>query len=177
MIFHRFNENQQKVLYSRRRYLQEKISNTEGIRFPVQDRCSSDDHRVSFLSGEHAPTENFLSTFVRFTGRARETYGSPRMMRDLHAMGIRCSEGPCGQAHVAPCYRSEEGGERVKVTTRTSEGAAVRSRSSPAQLCRKSEWTHRTLPPLWMCEGWLYLALVLDLFSQVDCGVDDQCTH
>jgi putative transposase len=83
---------------------------------------------------EHANRE-LLEHIRHFHRQSRETYGSPRLVRDLHAMGIRC-----GKNRVARLMRRHgivaKTRRRFKVTTRGEEGGTVRSRSSWAKVCR-----------------------------------------
>ena len=70
---------------------------------------------------EHANRE-LLEHIRLFHRQSRETYGSSRVVRDLHAMGIRC-----GKNRVARLMRRHgivaKTRRRFKVTTRVRKGA------------------------------------------------------
>lgn len=108
-----------------------------------------------------------LEHIRRFHRESRETYGSPRVVRDLRAMGIHC-----GKNRVARLMRRNglvaKATRRFKVTTRSRQGAQY----APDRLQRNfaaekpnQVWTS-DITYIWTSEGWLYLAVVLDLFSR-----------
>lgn len=95
------------------------------------------------------------------------TYGSPRVQRELAAQGITCSEN-----RVARLMR-EEGVEakqvrRFKATTDSKHGLPVAENHLDRQF-EPGEENRRwgaDITYIWTQEGWLYLAVVLDLFSR-----------
>ena len=102
---------------------------------------------------------------------SRETYGSPRVVQDLRAKGIRC-----GENRVARLMKrnglAAKMTRRFKVTTRSRKGVQY----APDRLQRRfaaempnQVWTS-DITYIWTGEGWLYLALVLDLFSRMIVG-------
>jgi transposase InsO family protein len=96
----------------------------------------------------------------------RQSYGSPRMHRELLARGL-----PCGRHRVARLMRSEglwaRRKKRFKVTTRAGD-------QPPAPDRVKRCFTAKSPNRVWVsditgiptAEGWLYLATVLDLYSR-----------
>ncbi len=98
----------------------------------------------------------------------RCVYGSPRIHAELHAQGLHCA-----RKRVARLMRELElvakrPGHRT-VTTKSEEGASV----APNLLQQNfhadqpnQKWTSDTTS-IWTQEGWLYLAVVLDLFSRM----------
>jgi len=96
----------------------------------------------------------------------RESYGSPRMHRELLERGL-----PCGRHRVARLMRSEglwaRHKKRFKVTTQASH-----VRPAPDRVKRR--FTAKAPNRVWVSditavpteEGWLYLATVLDLYSR-----------
>jgi putative transposase len=115
---------------------------------------------------EHANRE-LLEHIRTFHRQSRETYGSPRVLRDLHGIGIHC-----GKNRVARLMRRNgivaKAGRRFKITTKSRKGAQY----APDRLQRNfianrpdQVWTS-DITYLWTREGWLYLAVVLDLFSR-----------
>src|SRR5258707_9509979 len=101
----------------------------------------------------------------------RRVYGSPRVHAELHAEGIHCA-----RKRVARLMR-EQGlfAQRPRhrtVTTKSEPGAQV----APNLLQRDfsadqpdKKWVADTTY-IWTAEGWLYLAVVLDLFSRMVVG-------
>ena len=97
----------------------------------------------------------------------RETYGSPRIYRELRARKVACDK-----ARVERLMR--ENGitpprkKKYRVTTNSNHKNPVapnviaRDFTSPAPNCR---WVS-DITYVWTWAGWLYLAVVLDLFSR-----------
>ena len=101
----------------------------------------------------------------------RQVYGSPRIHAELVAQGIHCSK------------------ERVARLLREMELVAGRPRSRPAGTVRRkgalsapnllgrefsaqlpnAKWVSDTTS-VWTAEGWLYVAVILDLFSRLVVG-------
>ncbi len=101
----------------------------------------------------------------------RRVYGSPRVHAELRAQGIHCA-----RKRVARLMR-EQGlfAQRPRhrtITTKSEPGAQV----APNLLQRdfsadqpNTKWVADTTY-IWTAEGWLYLAVVLDLFSRMVVG-------
>lgn len=94
-------------------------------------------------------------------------YGSPRVHAELHAQGVRCS-----RARVARLMREMELAAKRRrhkpMGTLRRPGAPV----APNLLGREFEaeapntkWVSDTTY-VWTAEGWLYVAVILDLFSR-----------
>ncbi len=102
----------------------------------------------------------------------RRVYGSPRIHAELQAQGIHCAKAPGGS---------------FDASTRALRATSCSLARSP----RKASQAHRWLPIycnatrvaaepntkwvadttyIWTTEGWLYLAVVLDLFSRMVVG-------
>lgn len=101
----------------------------------------------------------------------RRVYGSPRVHAELRDQGIKCAP-----KRVARLMREQElFAQRPRhrtVTTHSAPGAQV----APNLLKRdfsaerpNTKWVADT-PYIWTAEGWLYLAVVLDLFSRMVVG-------
>lgn len=100
-------------------------------------------------------------------GKSRRIYGSPRIYAELKAMGIRC-----GKNRV--CRLMREAGIRSRIrrkyrpTTESKHGWPV----APNWLNRRfsSDAPGRMfvgdITYIWTREGWLYLAVVIDLYSR-----------
>jgi putative transposase len=101
----------------------------------------------------------------------RRVYGSPRIHAELQAQGITCARKrvarlmrELGLAARRPRHRT--------ITTQSEPGAQV----APHLLQRdfsaeqpNTKWVADTTY-IWTAEGWLYLAVVLDLFSRMVVG-------
>jgi putative transposase len=97
----------------------------------------------------------------------RRAYGSPRVHAELHDRGHSC-----GENRVARLMRRHEirarQGRRFRVTTRSDHDYPV----APNVLNRdftaaqpNQRWAG-DITFIWTLEGWLYLAVILDLFSR-----------
>ena len=99
--------------------------------------------------------------------QSRETYGSPRIYRELRTRGVRCDK-----ARVERLMRENEitppRKKKYRVTTDSNHKNPVapnvlqRDFTSPAPNRR---WVS-DITYVWTWAGWLYLAVVLDLFSR-----------
>ena len=98
---------------------------------------------------------------------SRQTYGSPRVHADLKAMGVSC-----GVHRVARLMRKAAirpvPARRFVATTDSAHALPI------SQNCLNREFSAEKadvrwvsdITYLWTSEGWLYLAVVLDLFSR-----------
>jgi putative transposase len=121
---------------------------------------------------QHSREDAQLAEKVKTAFQAnRRVYGGPRVHAELHAQGIHCA-----RKRVARLMR-EQGlfAQRPRhrtVTTKSEQGAQV----APNLLQRdfsadrpNTKWVADTTY-IWTAEGWLYLAVVLDLFSRMVVG-------
>jgi transposase InsO family protein len=98
---------------------------------------------------------------------SRKTYGSPRIHAELHSRGIRC-----GRHRVARLMRQRgiqaKHKRKFKATTDSNHHLPVHenrlNRSFDVESANKS-WA-ADITYIWTREGWLYLAVILDLFSR-----------
>jgi putative transposase len=112
--------------------------------------------------------------------RSDRTYGSPRVWHDLRAWGY-----PCGRHRVARLMLAAGLQARSKRRRLPSdEGVRPESSIAPNLLDRQFEATAPNqrwvadFTYIWTGEGWLYFAVVLDLFSRriVGWSMSDQMT-
>lgn len=102
--------------------------------------------------------------------QVQQRYGSPRAHQELRALGIRC-----GQKRVARLMRAEgltaRSARRFRVTTQSTHRAPI----APNHLARQFAVAQVAHPNrVWAAdityvptrEGWLYLAVILDLASR-----------
>jgi putative transposase len=121
---------------------------------------------------QHSREDAQLAEQVKIAFQAnRRVYGSPRVHAELKAQGITCA-----RKRVARLMR-EQGlfAQRPRhrtITTQSEPGAQV----APNLLHRdfsadepNTKWVADTTY-IWTAEGWLYLAVVLDLFSRMVVG-------
>lgn len=124
------------------------------------------------LMSAHAKADVRLLEEIRIVHEAsRGTYGSPRMHRELIKRGH-----VCGRHRVARLMAKEgiaaKTRRRYRTTTRQNPGA----KAAPDLLQRTFSalrphhiWTS-DITYIWTEEGWLYLAVVLDVFSRAIVG-------
>ena len=103
----------------------------------------------------------------RLHRESKQSYGSPRIHAELRSNGIRC-----GRKRVARLMRDRalrpRRARKFKATTDSRHGLPV----AENLLDRKFEPEDRNqawaadITYVWTRQGWLYLAVVLDLFSQ-----------
>jgi putative transposase len=98
---------------------------------------------------------------------SRETYGSPRMHADLTEDGIIA-----GRHRIARLMRDDglkaRQRRRFKKTTDSNHGGAVAPNHLEQDFAATGpdqKWA-ADISYIWTAEGWLYLAIVLDLFSR-----------
>jgi transposase InsO family protein len=123
-------------------------------------------------ASQHSREDAHLAEQVKTVFQAnRGVYGSPRVHAELQAQGIRC-----GRKRVARLMREQGLAARKPphrtITTHSDPEAQV----APNLLQRDfhadkpdTKWVADTTY-IWAAEGWLYLAVVLDLFSRMVVG-------
>lgn len=96
------------------------------------------------------------------------TYGSPRVWRDLRAWGHRCSENRVARLMLAAGLQARRKRRRIPGDTGVRPEHAI----APNLLDRQFEakgpnqrWV-ADFTYIWTHEGWVYFAVVLDLFSR-----------
>lgn len=102
---------------------------------------------------------------------SRRRYGSPRVWEELRARGERCGRHRVARLMWRMGLRAK-GAKKFKVTTDSGHGDAV----APNRLKQKfsapapnRRWVS-DITYVWTREGWLYLAVVLDLYSRAIVG-------
>jgi len=101
----------------------------------------------------------------------RQVYGSPRIHVELRTRGLRCS-----REHTARLMRERNLAARRKRTKPIGTKREAGGSSAPNLLDRdftaelpNQKWVSDTTF-VWTAEGWLYLAVILDLFSRLVVG-------
>ncbi len=108
--------------------------------------------------------------------QSRQTYGSPRVYVDLKKRGVACSEN-----RVARLMQVNQMAARRKkkyiVTTNSKHGLPVAENTlnQDFKATKPNEKWVTDMTYIWTTEGWLYLAVVLDLYSRkvVGWAMDD----
>lgn len=107
---------------------------------------------------------------LAFHKESKGTYGSRRLMRDLRDAGD-----PCSRARVVRLMRAEnirgKQRKRFRVTTQSDHQKPVAENLldrhfAPAEIEEPDRAWGGDITYVWTNEGWLYLAVVLDLFSR-----------
>lgn len=95
------------------------------------------------------------------------TYGSPRIHRELQARGIRCGENRVARLMRLYEVRAKQV-RRYKATTDSGHDLPVAENHLDRRFDpeRPNEAWAADITFVWTREGWLYLAVVMDLFSR-----------
>jgi putative transposase len=125
---------------------------------------------------EHRRADKELLERIRTIHRAsRDLYGSPRIHDALVEQGIRCSRKRVARLMREHRIRAKTA-RRFRVTTHRSSSAQLGRCVDLVQRNFRAEHLNRTwtsdITYLWTREGWVYLAVVLDLCSRRVVGWD-----
>lgn len=131
---------------------------------------------------QRASEDRRLRVEIRATHRRnRQVYGSPRIHKDLREQGIRCSRKRVARLMREEGVRAKQSRKFRPVTTDSRHAMPV----APNVLDRNFEASNPN--QAWVAdityiptrEGWLYLAVVLDLFSRAVVGwaMDARCSR
>lgn len=143
--------------------------------FPVRRMCSvlgvSSSGYYAWQTRPVSPrvqaNQKLLPEIRAIHNRSRKTYGSPRVHAELRACGFRA-----GKNRVARLMRAENlQGRRKKKQPRTTDSqhsypVAPNRLNREFQATRPNEKWLADIPYIPTAEGWLYLAVVLDLYSR-----------
>jgi transposase InsO family protein len=99
--------------------------------------------------------------------QSRQTYGSPRVYVDLKKQGVPCSQNRVArlmQVNLIAARRKK----KFMVTTDSKHGLPVAENKLNQQFeaTKPNEKWVTDMTYVWTKEGWLYLAVVLDLYSR-----------
>lgn len=128
---------------------------------------------------QHSREDARLAEHVKIVFESnRGVYGSPRVHAELYAQGIRCE-----RKRVARLMR-QQGLAARKVAHRTiTTQCDPQAQVAPNLLQRDfhaekpdTKWV-ADMTYIWTAEGWLYLAVVLDLFSHMVVGWSTAATQ
>lgn len=118
-------------------------------------------------STRHAQNQRLLELIRAIHLESRQTYGSPSITDALHKRGWRC-----GKNRIARLMRLH--GIRAKTKRRFRHTTdSTKTRACAANLVQRRFVAQRAnqlwcsdITYLWTREGWLYLAIILDVFSR-----------
>jgi putative transposase len=115
--------------------------------------------------------EKLTERIKKLYTKSRKVYGSPRMTDALRKEGI-C----CGKNRVARIMRMEGivgvGKKKLKVTTDSSHGKPVHANIVQQRFEAERPnrlWTS-DITHVWTKEGWMYLSVILDVYSRMVVG-------
>ena len=117
--------------------------------------------------GRHIEDERLLVRIKESYRKSHRNYGSPRIFKDLRAWGERC-----GRNRVARLMRENGIAARTKKKFKATTNSRHNLPVAPNLLNREftverpDEVWVGDITYVWTREGWLYLAVVLDLFSR-----------
>lgn len=118
-------------------------------------------------SRRHKENEKILMEIRESYRNSRKAYGSPRITEDLQAKGIKCSEN-----RVARLMKSNgivaKAAKKFKATTNSKHNLPVAENLLKQNFESdkpNTVWTS-DITYIWTMEGWLYLAVILDLYSR-----------
>jgi len=115
--------------------------------------------------------ERLVSQISQIHRQSNETYGSPRICDELKEHGFRCSRNRVARLMRLHNLHAKTK-RRFKVTTRSSHRLPLAPdllhRDFRAQAPNRV-WTS-DITYVWTREGWVYLAVVLDLYSRFIVG-------
>jgi putative transposase len=123
--------------------------------------------RLGEPSLRHRENEALLIRIRQFFEQSDQTYGSPRILRDLKDAGFSC-----GRHRVARIMRKASlravVAPRFQVTTDSKHSLPIAENLLDRDFGASEpnvKWAG-DITYIWTREGWLYLAVVLDLFSR-----------
>lgn len=100
-----------------------------------------------------------------------ETYGSPRVLRELRAQGVRASKRRIERAMRGMGLTPPAPRKRVQTTVRDkSHPVAPNELARDFSATRPNERWVTDITYVWTDEGWAYVATILDLFSRAVVG-------
>lgn len=119
------------------------------------------------ITGRRKENEALLEAIKRFYNASRGTYGSPRITEDLRDAGLRC-----GENRIARLMRVNgimaKTRRRFKATTNSRHCLPVAENLFKQRFTADGPnkvWTSDNTY-VWTEESWLYLVVVLDVFSR-----------
>lgn len=124
------------------------------------------------LSHREQENEKLLQEIWQIYSNSRQTYGSPRIHAELKARGFKCS-----RPRVARLMK--EAGIAAKMQRLFKRTTRVNLKAQAAPNLLQQDFTAKRPNQKWLAdisyiktlEGWLYLAVILDVFSRKIVGL------
>jgi putative transposase len=123
------------------------------------------------ISARETQNQELVERITEIHQRSHRTYGSPRIWHALRQQGIRCSRKRIARLMHIHDIRAKMV-RRFKVTTRSRSTQVVAPDLVQRQFMIHQPnrvWTS-DITYIWTREGWVYLAVVLDLCSRMIVG-------
>jgi len=123
------------------------------------------------LSAREIANEKLLEKIRTVHAGSHKIYGSPRVFRDLSENGISC-----GRHRIARLMAKAGIVGRIRRRFRITSVKDPKARYAPDQLrrsfvaARPHQIWMSDITFIWTTEGWLYLAVVMDLYSRLIVG-------
>jgi putative transposase len=148
---------------------------TEKAHFPVALLCRTlEVSRSGFYAWKHRPQaartlrdQSLGLEIAAIFAESHRRYGSPRVHAQLRAAGHRTGRKRVARLMRAAGLRARER-RRFRCTTDSRHGMAIRENLLARRFtvtAPNTRWA-TDITYLWTLEGWLYLAVMLDLFSR-----------
>jgi transposase InsO family protein len=111
--------------------------------------------------------DRLLSQIREVHQRSRCTYGSPRITQELRAQGHRVGENRVAELMRTAAIRAKSA-RRWKATTQSAHRLPVAENTLDRQFTvdQPNQVWAGDLTYVWTAQGWLYLAVVIDLYSR-----------
>ena len=143
--------------------------------FPITCMCGALDvspsgyyaWRTRPVSAREMANQELVEKIKSIHTTSYETYGSPRVLRELQAQGMTCSRNRVARLMRLYHIRAKQA-RRFKVTTKRNAAHPVAPNVLKRDFAAEQpdrKWLS-DITYIWTAEGWLYLAAILDLFNR-----------
>ena len=148
-------------------------------RFPVKKMCNALQvsrsgfyvHKKKPVSKRRLRDRDLKPKVLQSYQRSRKTYGSPRIVQDLRKQGERTSKNRVARLMRHDGLRAKTV-KKWRATTDSSHGLPVAANRLDRQfrVPQPNRVWAGDITYVWTLEGWLYLAVLLDLYSRAVIG-------
>lgn len=125
------------------------------------------DWRKRGVSNRTKANRRLLKSIDDAMQKSRRTYGSPRITAELNAQGIKCSKNRVARIMQKNGIRAKTK-RKFKATTNSKHKFPVAANILNRQFSATEpnrKWTS-DITYIWTHEGWLYLSVILDIYSR-----------
>lgn len=123
--------------------------------------------RKNILTGNKDKNEQLVEQIKKVHKQSHQTYGSPRIYIELKAKGYRCSLNRVARLMQVNNIKAKRKKKYI-ITTDSKHNLPVANNVLNQEfttVAPNEKWT-TDITYIWTKQGWLYLAVVLDLFSR-----------